>query len=469
MQQRHCQLSIQKAVAVGVAVPMLVRRSGWGNFLSLSMSEKEVYRDLGIRRLELQGVGPFRDLKLEFPHKRPEDSDKAEVHIFVGENGTGKTTLLEAMTAFEGWYGKTRTAGGGLEPNPRSEWRFERKLWSDQSTFLIGYGSDDVVKTDGIFRVPMESYFKDYLYGDPDDLDYLFFCYQPNRFLKTVFVQPGGSLDEPRFANEGIKWDKDPYNKGLFQWVMNCYTKAAFAQSRGKNEKAMEWRSDLNRINEAVSKILHRYIAFVIDEERLHVAVEIGKSMQRVEALPMGYQSILSWLADLIYRLSQFPGGLNSRFTLFLDEIDIHLHPKAQRNILPVIQKLFPHAQIFITTHSPFVVGSVDGAWVYKFKLDAEGYSVLDGEPRLSEDADSYRTILEETFDVQEQFGIAVQAQLDEFYKLRQEVLSNGSEAKWLKFNELGKHLASQSMEMHQYVSFELRQAARVLNRQLTF
>ena len=134
----------------------------------------------------------------------------------------------------------------------------------------------------------------------------------------------------------------------------------------------------------------------------------------------------------------------------------------------PAIQKLFPNAQIFITTHSPFVIGSVDDAWVYKFKLDADGNSVLDGEPRLSEDAQSYRSILEEVFDIREQFGIGAEAQLDAFYALRKEVLSSPSDANWADLNRKGDELAKQSVEMAHLVNFELRQAGRILQKEVT-
>ncbi len=58
---------------------------------------------------------------------------------------------------------------------------------------------------------------------------------------------------------------------------------------------------------------------------------------------------------------------------LFLDEIEVHLHPAWQRKVLPVVQKLFKNSQIFVSTHSPFVVNSVDDAWVYKLKLEENG------------------------------------------------------------------------------------------------
>ena len=61
---------------------------------------------------------------------------------------------------------------------------------------------------------------------------------------------------------------------------------------------------------------------------------------------------------------------IEKNLILFLDEIEVHLHPAWQRKVLPVVQKLFKNSQIFISTHSPFVVNSVDDAWVYKLEVE---------------------------------------------------------------------------------------------------
>ena len=55
--------------------------------------------DLRITGLTLNNVGVFEHLELSF--KKKPLKDKAEIHIFTGENGTGKTTLLEALTYFD--------------------------------------------------------------------------------------------------------------------------------------------------------------------------------------------------------------------------------------------------------------------------------------------------------------------------------------------------------------------------------
>ena len=50
---------------------------------------------------------------------------------------------------------------------------------------------------------------------------------------------------------------------------------------------------------------------------------------------------------------------------LFLDEIEVHLHPTWQYKILGIINNLLPNAQIFISTHSPFIINSIDNAKIY--------------------------------------------------------------------------------------------------------
>jgi hypothetical protein len=82
---------------------------------------------------------------------------------------------------------------------------------------------------------------------------------------------------------------------------------------------------------------------------------------------------VVSWLVDLLARLDGMSWHADTPLfqrplLLLLDEIDIHLHPKWQRRILPALQKLFPNAQIFASTHSPFVAASVSDAWVHRFE-----------------------------------------------------------------------------------------------------
>ena len=128
------------------------------------------------------------------------------------------------------------------------------------------------------------------------------------------------------------------------------------------------------------------------------------------------------------------------------------------------MQKLFPNAQIFLSTHSPFVVKSVDGAAVYELKVK-EGKAYL-GEVTESKSSRSYQNVLREDFDINEDFGQPIQPDLDLFYQYRNEILA-GDEGNEAKFVKLAKKLAKesieqQSVELQNIIGFELRQINKI-------
>ena len=44
---------------------------------------------------------------------------------------------------------------------------------------------------------------------------------------------------------------------------------------------------------------------------------------------------------------------------ILIDEIDCHIHPKWQKNIIPGLKRLFPNCQYIVSTHSPYILSSV--------------------------------------------------------------------------------------------------------------
>jgi predicted ATP-binding protein involved in virulence len=257
----------------------------------------------------------------------------------------------------------------------------------------------------------------------------------------------------------------------LIQWLANTITKKALAFSRNDKEAVNKYAETISRIEDAVSEITGQMVRFDLLDNPLSIGITVDDLKLDFNLLPDGMKSIISWIADLLMRMDRIPWSsdinvFDRNFILFLDEIEVHLHPEWQRKILPVVQKLFPNAQIFISTHSPFVVGSVDGAWIYKFKKEGK-YSVLDGEPILSEDGKSFQYILDETFDIQNQFGIEVHKDLDIFYTLKSRILKQELDINDGAFVSLTKKLAEQSIELENIVGMEIKQLERLLNKKL--
>ncbi|MGN4991309.1 AAA family ATPase [Aeromonas sp. 97A] len=101
-------------------------------------------------------------------------------------------------------------------------------------------------------------------------------------------------------------------------------------------------------------------------EEQAFYIHQDGKEPFRFDNLSSGYSSILSIYADLLMKveLRDVPSNKISGFVL-IDEIDAHLHVSIQRKIFSFFDKAFPKIQFIITTHSPFVIQSVNDSVIY--------------------------------------------------------------------------------------------------------
>ncbi|WP_419240551.1 AAA family ATPase [Photobacterium leiognathi] len=91
-----------------------------------------------------------------------------------------------------------------------------------------------------------------------------------------------------------------------------------------------------------------------------------GKPEYTFQSLSSGYKAIFNIYADLLLRTEYFeitPSELTG--AVFIDEIDAHLHVSLQRLIFPFLVQSFPNIQFIVTTHSPFVLMSVEDVVIY--------------------------------------------------------------------------------------------------------
>lgn len=83
-----------------------------------------------------------------------------------------------------------------------------------------------------------------------------------------------------------------------------------------------------------------------------------------VSDLGHGYQTTIAWIVDLVSRLFELQpenaDPLSARCIVLIDEIDLHMHPAWQRQIMGHLSKHFPNAQFIATAHSPLIVQAAD-------------------------------------------------------------------------------------------------------------
>lgn len=102
--------------------------------------------------------------------------------------------------------------------------------------------------------------------------------------------------------------------------------------------------------------------------------------------MSQGYQAIIAWVADIVGQVFWERGGAvapsDMEGLVLVDEIDLHLHPRWQRELVPVLKEVFPKLQFIATTHSPLVLAGLEADEIVRLALDPETMDVvIDADP----------------------------------------------------------------------------------------
>lgn len=78
------------------------------------------------------------------------------------------------------------------------------------------------------------------------------------------------------------------------------------------------------------------------------------------EELPAGYKRLVSMVLDIAYRSFILTKGERTKETgiVLIDEIDLHLHPSLEQNVVQRFKHAFPNIQFIVTTHSALVISN---------------------------------------------------------------------------------------------------------------
>ncbi|WP_318388820.1 AAA family ATPase [Enterobacter sp.] len=433
-----------------------------------------------IESITLKDIGVFENTQFDFLQiaSESEDATKAEIHIFTGPNGCGKSTVLYALAGI-----LNPVFGGDALVRKRYQGTMSKvdfrfcgaagaygRIVTDNSNNMIEHNPDYYFQITGMRDHPVWRNKPDPYMMLPT-YDYVALAYSGSRAAHTGYVfSVIQNITQSPFEN-ALSFDQTVRPQLLAQWIANNRTQAALAKADDAHDEALQFDTAINHITTFVNDICQLNLTFHLQRNPLEVKVALGGERVSLDTLPEGLKSIISWIADMALRLEGIPWKeqrdiFSQPIILFLDEVDIHLHPKWQRRILPAIQKLLPNAQVFVSTHSPFVVGSVEDAFVYRLPEPQRNIcrdaSVPEIVPAVKSGAGkSYQLILAEIFDVEEEFDVETERQLVEFKEAIRQHLQNPQDD--VRVMTLAHTLRDKSEELATLVSMELRQMNRLL------
>ncbi|EYF05297.1 AAA family ATPase [Chondromyces apiculatus] len=154
--------------------------------------------------------------------------------------------------------------------------------------------------------------------------------------------------------------------RDLAQWIVNL----DFLRARARADRGVSaplWSA----LQTGLDKLLAPYTFEGIDDD-FRILFRTPHGTVPLDDLSQGFASVFLIVAELLLRGSLAASKPTDIFqqeaVCLVDEIEAHLHPRWQETVISGLRALFPRLQLIATTHSPFVVASVEPCNV--FRLD---------------------------------------------------------------------------------------------------
>lgn len=312
-------------------------------------------KDIFITNIKINKVRHLENIEIKL------SEDERKHLILTGRNGSGKTSVLEQLN-FRLKLGQLKSelnaVKGGIE------------TFSAPVTLEFSSSTEDLINTlrKGYFIIA--------------------FFVARRQTLMDKPPGPRNTLETPDSES------KDGKGRFFLQYLVNLQAEKAFARDDGDTktvEKIEQWFTMFeNTLRELFED---ETLQLQFDRKNFNFSI-ITKNRKPFDfnTLADGYSAAINILCDLIIRIEKNRNeGYEMQGIVLIDEIETHLHVELQKKILPFLTKFFPRIQFIVSTHSPFVLNSLDNAVIYDLEnqIRVENLSPY-----------SYEAIVERYFDV---------------------------------------------------------------------
>lgn len=330
-----------------------------------------------IKQLEINSFRGFDNLNLELNRNQPT--------VFIGINGAGKSTILDCLAILLSLltakienpqsslpsFNETDIKNGSRETyneiaisfddSQEFRWSLTKVLEGEEKGI-----SDDFAELEVLIKKIPDASLPVRVYYPTNRAVFDI----PLRIRQQHSFEPKTALDEALTGGQ-INFRR------FFEWFRY---REDLENENFKYKPAEYPDRQLEAVRTAISQLLDGFSNLRIQRLPLRMTVEKQGQEIIIDRLSDGEKCLLAMVGDLARRLAianpNLDNPLGGSGIVLIDEIELHLHPQWQREIVPKLTGTFPNCQFIITTHSPQVISHLQPESIYILESTSEGIIV---------------------------------------------------------------------------------------------
>ncbi|NYH08531.1 AAA family ATPase [Pseudomonas moraviensis] len=325
-------------------------------------------------RLHIQNFRCYEDATFDF---------QPGFNLVVGVNGSGKTSLLNAVAqsfgeifASAGHSMKisddddVRTVINHHQNGTRFEKTFPLTLECEGNAFqnLFWARTKRRLSGDEFAPIPVlnTKNFGPSTLAENTDIPLIAFYRADRRWTtSSASTEQAASLKLSRL--DGYKnWSNAATNLQDFESWLVKKTLEQLQKAFRSAKPVTEFYDELSLVNSALQAMLPGSSGLYYDVELASLIVDMGgNATSKFSNLSDGQRGMIALFADIARRMCILNPHMgkdvlkNTSGVVIIDELDIHLHPAWQRSIVPALRLAFPKVQFIAASHSPQIIGSL--------------------------------------------------------------------------------------------------------------
>lgn len=331
-----------------------------------------------IEQLVLQNFRGARELTLEL-------SD-AQTSVLVGANGAGKSTVLDCaailLSRLVGRIRHGKAGGRNFAPSDISNWSTETAnaisvTWGERryswNVSRVRAGRMHITSSDLQDATELATALRERLSEDENASLPILVYYPVNRAVLDIplRIRKRHNFDQIATYDDSLTGAASSF-RVFFEWF------------RLREDYENELRVDhpayrdplLDAVRRAIEALMPGFTGLRVRRSPLRMVIMKSDEEVTVNQLSDGEKCLLALVGDLARRLAlanpKLPDPLQGSGIVMIDEIELHLHPVWQHNVVPALERTFGCCQFIISTHSAPILGHIKRESVFLLSREEE-------------------------------------------------------------------------------------------------